>query len=82
MLGSFFLKDRLFLGMLLVQVFLSSFTFFKKKKKNPQLSKAFDIISSLGFAECSGCRFSAVVLPASSQDHFKSSGILEISKRK
>ena len=54
----------------------------KKKKKTPQLSKAFDIISSLGFTECSGCRFSAVVLPASSQDHFKSSGILEIRKRK
>lgn len=52
------------------------------KKKNPQLSKAFDIISSLGCTECSVCRFSAVVLPASSPDHFKSSGILEIRKRK
>ena len=52
------------------------------KRENPQLSKAFDIVSSLGFTECSGCRFSAVVLPASSQDHFKSSGNLEIRKRR
>ena len=39
MLGSFFLKDRLFLGMLLVQVFLSSFTFFKKKRKTHSFLK-------------------------------------------
>lgn len=65
--------------MQLVQVFLSSFTFFKK---NARLSEAFDITSFLGFIECSFSGFSAVVLPASSQDHFKPSEILEIRIRK
>lgn len=56
----------------------AGFPFIFHLQKTPQLPKAFRIISFWGFIECSFSRFSAAILPASSQIILKPLDILEI----